>query len=75
VLKIYPISIYGNKYMVVDFSKTFDDIVGLYLFIQRKAEILGVNKKSFKRVINKELERYNRFMNGKVYKYTYLYYL
>jgi hypothetical protein len=76
VLKVYPVIstyIYEKgivEYKLVEFEKNDKKITFFYVVTQKTADQLGVNKKNFKKTINRELKLYSSYKNKTLYKYT-----
>jgi len=73
VLAIYPMVKYehsgvsysrGEKHGF-DYSNN-----GFYIITQKTAEELGTDKKDFEKVIDQEINIYNKWINGEVYRFT-----
>jgi len=73
VLKIYPVSIYKNgeiAYKLGHFNDFDTELIGYYVVTQKRADEAGAKPKDFEEIIEQEIEKYNSYINKKVYKYT-----
>lgn len=73
VLAIYPIVKYEHSSIVYKLGKIkgYDySNNGFYIVTDYSRKDLGTKKKDFLKVINQELEDYNKWVNGEVYRYT-----
>lgn len=73
VLKIYPVCKYehGGINYFLETRQGFDySNCGFYIITDKTQKELGTDKKDWEKVINQELENYNKWVNGEVYRYT-----
>ena len=73
VLEIYPVSKYEHSGVVYSLgtSQGFDySSNGFYIVTKKRAEIIGTEPKDFEKVITAEIEMYNSYINGEVYRFT-----
>ena len=73
VLAIYPITKYEHGGVNYSLGRTsgFDySANGFYIVTDKTAEVTGVSKENFEKVIKEELNIYNKYANGEVYCYT-----
>jgi len=75
VLKVYPISVSMKgceveKYELAEFNDSNKNIVNFYFVTQRTARGLGAKQKNFKKIIEKEIQEYNDYINQKSYSFT-----
>lgn len=72
VIAIYPITKYDHSGVFYKFGNIsgFDySCNGFYIITKKSQKELGTAKKDFIKVINQELEYYNQFINGEIYKF------
>jgi len=74
ILAIYPIKKYehsnisyrlGNLISGFDYSNS-----GFYIVTEKKAKEIRAKKEDFQEIIKNELEAYNKWVNGEVYRFT-----
>ena len=73
VLAIYPMVKYEHSGVVYsrgekhgfDYSNN-----GFYIITKKTAEEIGTDKKDFEKVIDQEIDMYNKWCNGEVYRFT-----
>jgi len=73
VLAIYPVYKYEHGGVVYrrGTAHGFDySNCGFYIVTDKTAEVLGITPKDFEKVIDAELETYNKWANGEVYAWT-----
>jgi hypothetical protein len=73
ILAIYPVTQFehGNINYHLGTRRGFDySNNGFYIVTEEGAKNLGVEEKDFEKVINQELEAYNKYINGETYRFT-----
>jgi len=73
IIAIYPIvkHEHGNVYYHLGTSHGFDDSNnGLYIITDKTQKETGIKTKDYEKVIEQELECYNKYMNGEIYYFV-----
>lgn len=72
VLRVFPITLYehtGVSYFLGNRSGFDYSRCGFYIVTDKTAELLGTSQKDFEKVIRQELEMYNQWISGEVYRF------
>jgi len=72
IIAIYPIvkHEHGNVYYHLGTSYGFDDSNnGFYIITSKTQKETGIKTKDYEKVIEQELECYNKYMNGEIYNF------
>jgi hypothetical protein len=72
ILRVYPISKTmngGERYNLVDFNEKDKDIVAFYIVTRKSAKHVNIKVKYFITAIEKELEKFNNYINNYTLKY------
>jgi hypothetical protein len=73
VLAIYPITKYEHSGISYSLGNSFGfdySNNGFYIITEETAKEVGVKEKDFEKVIENELDVYNKYVNGEVYSFT-----
>lgn len=73
VLIIYPVTKYehGGVSYSLGVKNGFDySNNGFYIVTDKTAKVLGTPKKSFEKVIEREISAYNKYANGEIYSFV-----